>query len=389
MEPEFICMAVNSSINQFISMVQGSVGVKHLTQGALYNIIIAFPPLPEQKRIVAKANELTELCDRVESRTNSGIAAHETLVARFLKSLTESSDSRKMTENWNRIAEHFETLFITESSIEKLKQTLLHFAVMGKLVPQDENDESVPVLEKIAEEETRRMKIAVENNRRWGRRLNKVKKALPEVTDDEKPFELPRGWEWSRVASLGEIQVGRQHSLENHIGPHMVPLLRMANVYDARIDISDVKEMNIPPEKQEHYRLKFGDILLNEGQSSELIGRSAMYRDEVPGACFQSTLFRYRVSPVITSDYCLLYFRMCFHSGRFQKTVTHTKKMAHLSIFALARIEFPVPPLAEQKRIVAKVNELTAICDQLKERIAESRRIQKNFVDTLVQQVLS
>src|SRR5436309_706375 len=105
---------------------------------------------------------------------------------------------------------------------------------------------------------------------------------------------LPPGWCWAKVCEVGAVKLGRQRSPEHHTGDHMRPYLRVANVYEDRIDLSDVLEMNFTPEEFEQYQLRYGDILLNEGQSLEWVGRPAMYRDELPGSCFQNTLVRFR-----------------------------------------------------------------------------------------------
>src|SRR4051812_13969060 len=91
---------------------------------------------------------------------------------------------------------------------------------------------------------------------------------------------LPRGWSWAQVKEVGEVKLGRQRSPEHHSGPHMRPYLRVANVYEDRLCLSDVLSMNFTPDEYKSYRLEHGDILLNEGQSLEWVGRSAMYRGE-------------------------------------------------------------------------------------------------------------
>src|SRR6185437_4842046 len=97
---------------------------------------------------------------------------------------------------------------------------------------------------------------------------------------------LPKGWCWARVDAVGEVKLGRQRSPEHHQGKHMRPYLRVANVFEDRIDLSNVLEMNFTPKEFETFRLRYGDILLNEGQSLEWVGRPAMFRGELPGACF-------------------------------------------------------------------------------------------------------
>jgi hypothetical protein len=110
------------------------------------------------------------------------------------------------------------------------------------------------------------------------------------ITDESFDAPLPLGWKWARVDEAGEVTLGRQRSPRQQHGSNMRPYLRVANVFEDRIDTSNVLSMNFDPDEVTTYALKSGDILLNEGQSPELVGRPAMYKNEVPGACFQNTL---------------------------------------------------------------------------------------------------
>lgn len=172
--------------------------------------------------------------------------------------------------------------------------------------------------------------------------------------------ELPAGWHWTKVSEVGEVQLGRQRSPEHHRGENMRPYLRVANVFEDRIDTSDVLEMNFTPEEYERYKLVPGDVLLNEGQSRELVGRPAIYRGEVPGACFQNTLVRFRSGPAVIPQFALAVFRHYLRSGRFQAISKWTTSIAHLGAERFALLEFPLPPLDEQRRIVAKIEALLA-----------------------------
>lgn len=113
--------------------------------------------------------------------------------------------------------------------------------------------------------------------------------------------------------------------------------------------------MNFTPEEHKTFQLKFGDILLNEGQSIELVGRPAMFRDELPDVCFTNTLVRFRSSPAVDSEYALLVFLSYFKNGRFRKIAKAGTNIAHLGADRFAQVEFPVPPLNEQRRIVKSI----------------------------------
>lgn len=187
---------------------------------------------------------------------------------------------------------------------------------------------------------------------------------------------LASGWKWMKVGDVGEVKLGRQRSPEHHDGKHMRPYLRVANVYEDRIDLDDVMHMNFTPTEFETFQLRRGDVLLNEGQSLEWVGRPAMFRDEVPGACFQNTLIRFRAHPFIDSGFALFVFRYYLHSRRFQKIAKWTTNIAHLGVQRLAEIEFPVPPLQEQRRIVAKIEELFSDLDA---GVAALQRVRANL----------
>jgi type I restriction enzyme S subunit len=141
----------------------------------------------------------------------------------------------------------------------------------------------------------------------------------------------------------------------------MRPYLRVQNVFEDRIDLEDVMEMDFPPHDFEKYQLFPGDLLLNEGQSPELLGRSAIYRGELPGACFTNTLVRFLAFDGTLVEFALLMSRHYMHAGRLVDEGTVTTNIAHLSLGRLACVEFPLPSLAEQHRIVAEVDRLLSI----------------------------
>src|SRR5690606_4148142 len=111
-----------------------------MTKAKMEELVVPVPPLSEQHRIVQKVDELMALCDRLEQQTSDQLEAHETLVDTLLGTLTQSENATDLADNWARLATHFDTLFTTEQSIEKLKQTILHLAVIGRLVEQNTGD---------------------------------------------------------------------------------------------------------------------------------------------------------------------------------------------------------------------------------------------------------
>ena len=117
---------------------------------------------------------------------------------------------------------------------------------------------------------------------------------------------LPSNWHWITIEQAGNATLGRQRSPRYQHGSNMRPYLRVANVLEDQIDTSDILTMNFDANEFQVYELRRGDILLNEGQSPELVGRPAMYREEIPGACFQNTLIRF--VPLLPSIQILPYW---------------------------------------------------------------------------------
>lgn len=195
---------------------------------------------------------------------------------------------------------------------------------------------------------------------------------------------LPIGWEWKLMKEVGNIQLGRQRAPRYHSGQHMRPYLRVQNVFEDRIDLSDVMEMDFPPEDFEKYQLFDGDILLNEGQSPEFLGRPAMYRDELPGACFTNTLIRFQAFDFVNKDFALLVFRHYMHSGRFSKEGKITTNIAHLSAGRFSEIEFPLPPVDEQREVVERVNILFAFAERFECKYKSAASILKQIPSSIL-----
>ncbi|MEW1793115.1 MULTISPECIES: restriction endonuclease subunit S [Streptomyces] len=178
------------------------------------------------------------------------------------------------------------------------------------------------------------------------------------------PEVAPDSWEMTTVENAGTVGLGRQRHPDWHHGPEMHPYLRVANVFEDRIDTSDVMEMDFSG-VFERFRLEPGDVLLNEGQSPHLVGRPALYRGTPPDVAFTNSLIRFRARPDVMPEWALMVFRRHLHARRFMREVRITTNIAHLSSKRLKAVEFPIPPLEEQKRLVQKCDELMSNADAM------------------------
>jgi type I restriction enzyme S subunit len=346
------------------------------------DLLISIPPLPEQHRIVAKVDELMALCDRLETQQTDGANAHVQLVQALLGSLTQASDATEFSANWQRLAEHFHTLFSTEASLDALKQTLLQLAVMGKLVPQDPTDE--PVSEMLKRIQAEKQRLLAEGQSRKQKELLTENIPLP-------PYGVPNGWAWEILDSIlyitGGVTLGRKLA-----GREMVskPYLRVANVQRGYLALDVMKEVEVPEDEVSKYLLKDGDLLITEGGDWDKVGRTAVWRDELPECLHQNHVFRARaLTDEFEPRWAEMYLNSTTARDYFAGSSKQTTNLASINMTQLRSCAFPMPPLAEQHRIVAKVDQMMALCDQLKTQLSLARQLNQQLSITLVEQAVA
>ncbi|MGJ7548841.1 restriction endonuclease subunit S [Pseudomonas alloputida] len=354
----------------------------NISQEKLKLAPIPLAPLPEQHRIVAKVDELMALCDRLEAQQTDAENAHAQLVQALLDSLTQASDATDFAANWQRLAEHFHTLFTTEPSVDALKQTLLQLAVMGKLVPQNSNDEPAS---KLVE------RIQTAKQRYLAKSRTRKQKDLTTESRLEPPFEVPACWEWQTIDEVlhvtGGVTLGRKLGGRKLLSK---PYLRVANVQRGRLELDHIKEVEVPEDEIEKYLLQSGDLLITEGGDWDKVGRTATWRDELPECLHQNHVFRARA---VIADWEPRWAEMYLNSASareyFAGSSKQTTNLASINMTQLRACAFPLPPLPEQHRIVAKVDQLMALCDQLKTHLTEARQLNEQLANTLVEQAVA
>lgn len=381
LEPLFVLLYLKAPMFLKVGETQmtGSAGQKRVPKDFFAGNPLPYPPLKEQKRIVAKVDELMTLCDQLEQQTEASIEAHQVLVTTLLDTLTNSADAEELMQNWARISEHFDTLFTTEASIDQLKQTILQLAVMGKLVPQDPNDEpAVKLLERIAEEKAQLIK----------EKKIKKQKALPPISDDEKPFELPNGWCFSHMQDLCSLITD---------GTHQTP--KYTDEGRPFISAQCVKPFRFMPENcryvsEEHYQSyiknrnpEYEDILLSRVGAG--IGEAAMIDTDLEFAIYVSTglLKPYRCS--VNSKYLVLWLNSPLGRGFSERnTLGKGVSQGNLNLSLIRAFCVSLPPFEEQLRIVKQVEKLVVLCDLLKVRLKGSQNTQLHLTDAIVEQAI-
>lgn len=342
--------------------VKQGTTVQSLVYEKLFVRPFGLPPLAEQHRIVAKVDELMALCDRLEARQADADSAHAQLVQALLGSLTQASDAADFAQSWQRLAEHFHTLFTTESSIDALKQTLLQLAVMGKLVPQDPNDEP-------ASELLKRIADAKEQAASQGR-VRKVKTATDYRASDTE-VTVPAGWSLSTV---GEVTICRDGE--------RIPVSQAER--EGRAKTYDYYGASGVIDKIDGYLFDKPLLLVGE-DGANLINRSTPIAFMARGKYWVNN-HAHVLDGV--SEALLLYVQLYFNAIDLKPYVTGTAQ-PKMNQAKMNSIVLLLPPEAEQHRIVAKVDQLMALCDQLKARLNQARQVHEHLASALVEQAVA
>lgn len=369
----FVKLLFMHGFERLNSTMKGAA-IPHLDTVKLLSEITGLPPFSEQHRIVTKVDEVMALCDQLEKQTDASIGAHQTLVATLLTTLTRAADHAQFASCWQRIAEHFDTLFITEESIDQLKQTILQLAVMGKLVPQDPNDEPASeLLKKIAAEKAKLVKEGKIRN----------PKPLPQITEEERFFALPSGWVYCRLQEIVSILGDGLHGTPSYDDNGDYHFINGNNLSDGKIIIKpDTKRVGLAEYEKHRKELNGSTVLVSINgtignvaffnNEQVILGKSACYFNLLSGV-EKSFIKRFIEAPIF------------LHYAASQATGS---TISNLGLKAMNALSIPLPPTSEQMRIIAKVDELFSLCDELKARLSDAQFTQLHLADALAEQAL-
>lgn len=306
-------------INQFSK----GVTIKHLVQSSLNAMWLPLPPLAEQKRIVAKIEELLPLVDRYE-------------------------------QAWTKL-EDFNRCFP-----EDMKKSILQQAIQGKLVEQRPEEGNAQELYAQIQAEKRRL---IKEGKL------KKEKPLPEITEEEKPFEIPEGWMWVRLAQLYPIlngDRGKNYPAKSKLSSEGIPFISALNLNGKTV----VKDDRLLCLSDEQYH-KLGNGKLQKGDMAVCIrgslGKHGVFPFENGAIASSLVILRNYFERFLCQEFLDLYLDSPLFFSEIKKHDNGTAQ-PNLAARSLERFLFPLPPLAEQKRIVGRLEELLAVCERLKQK---------------------
>ncbi|EBU8369926.1 restriction endonuclease subunit S [Salmonella enterica subsp. enterica] len=360
-----------------MSKYQSGTSIPAINQSVIGSIPIALPSLKMQEKILSYVITLMSLCDQLELHSLTSLDAHQQLVETLLTTLTDSQNADELAENWARISEHFDTLFTTEASIDALKQTILQLAVMGKLVPQDPNDEPASeLLKRIAQEKAQLVKDG----------KMKKQKPLPPISDEEKPFVTPNHWEWVRFGEIGEIKGGGTPSKNN--SAFWEGDIPWVSPKDMKVDYISKSELSISQDAVQN-----SSVTLISEESLLFVVRGMILAHTFPVAIAKKEVTINQDMKAISTDlyhpdFLIKMMKAC--SIRVLSLVDRsshgTCKLVSDKLFSLV---LPLPPLKEQLRISSEVDSFINNCENLKQIIKETQQTQLHLADALTNDAIN
>jgi type I restriction enzyme S subunit len=349
-----------------------------INDGQLYEGLVPLPPLVEQHRIVAKIDELMALCDRLSSRQQQRRETRIIINNAAIGQLLTACEPEVFNKSWQHICNNFDLLYSTPDNIGKLRQAILQLAVQGKLVPQDDFDEPASVLlEKIKFEKERLVKEG------------KIKKfeELPPIKADEVIFEVPEEWKWVKLGELGYFFGGGTPSKSNHsFWEGQIPWVSPKDMKKSYIfDVTD--HISVEALKQSSVQLIPQNSLL-------MVVRGMILAHSFPVAISMTELtinqdmkaLHFLISEI--SEYVLLACR-ALQWVMLKKVARSSHGTCRIDSKDLSEFIIPLPPLAEQHRIITKVNQLMSLCDTLETKLTQSVTDSEKLMEAAVRQILA
>jgi type I restriction enzyme S subunit len=336
------------------------------------------PPLAEQHRIVAKVDALMALCDRLEAARAERETTRDRLAAASLARLN-TPDPATFHDDTRFALDALSGLTTRPDQIKQLRQTILNLAVRGKLVPQDSADEPASELLK---------RIAAE--RGTGNKPAKARRnGLPDAEFRSEEEAVPLRWIWTR---LGDVAIAMRYgsSVKCDYATKGAPVLRIPNVSGGRISLEDMKYGPLLPTEVDDLGLREGDILLIRSNGSlEIVGRAAVVTRDAVGMSFAGYLVRLRTNTaIIDPNYIWLAMNSSEVRDQIERPIRSAVGLKNVNLTEFGALAFRLPPLAEQHRVVAKIDALMTLCDRLEESLTTAEDTRCRLLDALLAEAL-
>ena len=325
---------------------------------------ILLPPIDEQMRIVAKVDELMAMCDKLEAQQQERTAKHAALVSASLNRFADAPTPANLS-------------FLFHSSYpippDDLRKTISNLAIQGKLVSQDVADEPTSKLL------NRLVLLTAEGG--------KVPKSLKPIDTDALPFELPSTWAWVQAQDLSRPPCVITYGILKPVWVDSgVPTVRVKDIQNGVLLTDNIGQCS--KERAAKFgktTLEFGDLLI--AKDGGTLGKTAFVPPALAGGNITQHVMRFPITPEANRVYVRLVVDSP-HGQKWMRSETKGVGLPGVNVEDFRRLPIPLPPLAEQKRIVSKVESLMILVDQLEAELAASRVAATNLLSSLIAELI-
>ncbi len=361
---------------RFVEEQMQGVAYPAINDEKLFTAAVPLPPSQEQDRIVHRVDELMRLCDDLEAQQQAKRESRVRLNASILAPLNKAASLplSDFEQAITRLAGNFDSLYDSIDTVHRLRATILRLAIQGKLVSQDPHEESAAELIR---------KINSQRNSLIEQEVLKKPQIFPAIQQNEIPFKVPEKWQWVRLNDVFDVRDGT-HDTPKYVADG-VPLVTSKNLYTGVLDLSDVKYISESDHRKisERSRVEKDEILFAMIGS---IGNPVIVQTEREFSIKNVALFKYYSRELSEPMFLHLFLRTAAEQMREESA---GGVQSFVSLGFLRKYLFPLPPLSEQRRIVALVNQLMSLCDELEAKLRQAETDSEKLMNAAVNHVLA
>ena len=366
-DENYLLYLITSMKPYFLSQGAGAAQ-PNISREKIIATVFPLPPLPEQHRIVARIDQLMKRCDELEKLRKDREEKRLQVHAAAIKQLLDAPENT----GWPFIQQQFGELYTVKENVAELRKAILQLAVMGRLVPQDPNDPPASELLK---------KIEAEKQRLIAEKKIKKQKSLSPIKPEEMPYLLPQGWAWVRIEDVFNTTSGTTFdaALEKEVGSYAYVKVGDMNLQGNEIVIETSSRYVDPDEKMLRSLISTGSVIFPKRGGAIATNKKRIIRNPV-----FVDLNIMAITPIfgVLTEYAYLWLSTL--DLALLNTGTSVPQINHKDIDPLP---FPIPPLAEQHRIVARIDQLMELCNKLDKQIEAATNTQEELLNVVMEQV--